>query len=267
MSYDPRTNSWSRLADAPLARYENASAVLNGKLYLIGGRDGQSAALTSDVQVYDPKTNRWSAAATYPSGLGVINEACGAIASKLYCAGGLNQLTISDQSYVYDPQTNTWSPIASLPIPVWDMAYTAANGTLLTSGGITAGEDGNPFAATNQGFAYDPKTNTWTALPDADQAGLSAGACGFYRIGGDEPFGSSTLERLSGYIDCNTDAAVPWVSTPQKEITIGPGEEKKLQVTLEAGAGTQPGVLNANLVIHQNTPYDFGYIPVSLTVH
>jgi hypothetical protein len=69
---------------------------------------------------------------------------------------------------------------------------------------------------------------------------------------------SSRLSRATGQVSC--------LSEPGKQVTPGAGKEKKNEVTLDASKVKQPGVLNANLVIHQNTPHDFGYVPVALMV-
>lgn len=63
--YDPKTNTWEELPDAPRARDHFQAAVVKNKLYLIGGR--RSAApdnvfndLEGKVDVYDLKKGTWS---------------------------------------------------------------------------------------------------------------------------------------------------------------------------------------------------------------
>lgn len=63
--YDPQTNTWTALADAPRARDHFQATVAEGKLYLIGGR--RSAAPSNVfgdtegmVDVYDFETNTWT---------------------------------------------------------------------------------------------------------------------------------------------------------------------------------------------------------------
>jgi hypothetical protein len=127
------------------------------------------------------------------------------------------------------------------------------------------------------------------STPSARQAGsavppagwpprYSSGACGFYTIGGDPaavdrsvgngayPL-ADTLERLAGYNRCNGDAPVPWLDVDARTLTLAPGQSTRLRITLDATGVVNPGDLNADLVIHQNIPYDLGYLPVTLTVH
>lgn len=64
-SYDPRTNTWKELPDAPRARDHFQAVVVKDKLYLLGGR--RSAApdnvfndLEGKVDVFDLKKRTWS---------------------------------------------------------------------------------------------------------------------------------------------------------------------------------------------------------------
>ena len=51
--YNPATNSWKALAPMPRAVASIAGAVINNKLYIMGGS-------SKTVYSYDPATNRWS---------------------------------------------------------------------------------------------------------------------------------------------------------------------------------------------------------------
>ncbi|KAK9120057.1 hypothetical protein Scep_018150 [Stephania cephalantha] len=57
--YDSRLNSWSTLANMNVARYDFASAEVNGMVYAVGGygHDGESL---SSAEVYDPNKNKWT---------------------------------------------------------------------------------------------------------------------------------------------------------------------------------------------------------------
>ncbi|MGW8881572.1 Kelch repeat-containing protein, partial [Streptomyces mirabilis] len=195
--YDPLTGAWSTGADNPKPHAGAAVTVLGGKIYIVGGC--ASACGTTDVQVYDPATNSWSSSKAYPESISWLG--CGAIANKLYCAGGLSGSTTTEHAYSYDPSSGSWTPIADLPIDLWGMGYSAANGKLLVSGGVTNGSR----TLTNKGSAYDPGSNTWTALPNSSRTFYRGGsACGFHKIGGST--GSfvafTTSELLPGFDQC-----------------------------------------------------------------
>jgi N-acetylneuraminic acid mutarotase len=60
--YDPENDSWSELEPIPTPVVSYASAVLDDKIYIIGGiKEGNyyDPPITL-VQIYDPKTNQWT---------------------------------------------------------------------------------------------------------------------------------------------------------------------------------------------------------------
>ncbi|MSO20913.1 MAG: hypothetical protein EXQ56_10715 [Acidobacteria bacterium] len=89
-----------------------AAAVLNGKLYVIGGVV-ESAFSTATLEIYDPVTDSWSSGPPMPTARHSVGA--GTLDGKLYAVGGFN-LT-RDIPYglleVYDPDTNSWTTKAS----------------------------------------------------------------------------------------------------------------------------------------------------------
>ena len=83
--------TWQTLAPMPAARQELASAVLNGKIYVLAGYD-ENGNSTDSVFVYDPATNTWASAHPLP-GLNNHNSAAVA-AGKLYSFGGRSNTTL-----------------------------------------------------------------------------------------------------------------------------------------------------------------------------
>lgn len=179
---------------------------------------------------------------------------------------GVTDTASVKHAYVYDPAYDSWSAIADLPIDLWGSAYSSANGLLLTSGGVTA------QGVTNQGFAFDPRTGSWTALPNANLGVYRAGgAAGFYKVGG-SPGGSVTpvviVEVLPGY-DQVGSWDVSWLSTSQQKVTLQPGASTTVTVTLNASVPeiTQPGDYTAALTARTDTPYQSPEIDVTMHVN
>jgi len=56
---------WTTGAPIPTPRSEVAGAVLNNKIYIVGGFDS-SGRSTSIVEVYDPVTAKWATAPSLP---------------------------------------------------------------------------------------------------------------------------------------------------------------------------------------------------------
>lgn len=57
LRYDCQTLQWSFVAAMNTPRSTVGVAVLQNKLYAVGGRDGSSCL--NSVEVYDPHTNKW----------------------------------------------------------------------------------------------------------------------------------------------------------------------------------------------------------------
>ena len=78
--YDPLNDTWEILSPMSVARGGVASAILNGKLYAIGGSG------LSSVEIYDPSTNTWSLGPALPH---AVNSGCAIVANEnLYHIGG-----------------------------------------------------------------------------------------------------------------------------------------------------------------------------------
>ena len=101
----------------PTARSEIVGAVLNDKIYILGGFDNDDCS-TSTVEVYDPVTGNWTRSTSLPQPLD--HAAAASFNGKLYVVGGgyLNRDTLSDKLYIYDSSTSNWTEGASLPTPV-----------------------------------------------------------------------------------------------------------------------------------------------------
>jgi hypothetical protein len=261
--YDTATGAWSQGAGMPEPTAAAGVAVLNGRMYVVGGCAVGSCGQTQ-VQVYDPSADTWTLVAPYPEP--VAWESCGAITGKIYCAGGATSSTTSTaDAFSYNPATNAWTKIASLPIDLWGSGYTSSGGRLLVSGGVTS--DGT--VATNEGFGYDPLAGTWSALPASINTVYGGGSsCGFYKVGGlSGGFPAEVSEQLPGYDACGP-VDVPWLSESTAGFTLAPGQSITAHVTVRAsGAQTgEPGTYTAAVDIGNTTPYQVPAVSVTLHV-
>jgi N-acetylneuraminic acid mutarotase len=115
--YDPKTNTWKRLADAPRTRDHIAAAVVGDKMYLAGGRNSTARinkvleTTIAEVDVYDFKTNRWE---TLPATSNIPTQRAGSTAvtqgGKVWVIGGeTTQLLAHNEAEALDPKTNRWT--------------------------------------------------------------------------------------------------------------------------------------------------------------
>lgn len=115
---DLKTGNWTRLPDAPRARDHFQAAVLDGKLYSVGGRRSWGARkqvfdwVETAVDVFDLSTQKWT---TLPSPAGDLPQPRAgsmtiALAGHVIVAGGesLRQPVAHAEVHALDPATGTW---------------------------------------------------------------------------------------------------------------------------------------------------------------
>ncbi len=146
---------WTNGSPMPTARSEITSAVLDDKIYVIGGfENGHST--TSAVEVYDPRTDKWATAAPLPQPLD--HTAAAAFDGKLYVVGGgyLDRGNLSDRLFIYNPDSDNWTQGAKLPSARGAMTANFVNGILYAVGGVDSQKTLNSL------LAYDPSSNKWS---------------------------------------------------------------------------------------------------------
>jgi len=173
--FTTRQNPWATKAPMPTARTDFGAAVVNSKIYAIGGN---SAALPT-VEEYDPSTNQWATKAPMPTGRNGL--AVGVVNNKIYAIGGYNAgyLTTVEE---YDPSTDTWTTKSPMPTGRWRLAAGVVNSKIYAIGGENAG------GALTTVEEYNPSTDSWTAkspMP-TPRAWLGVGVVAnqLYAIGG-----------------------------------------------------------------------------------
>ncbi|KAM8953751.1 kelch-like protein 29 [Pelodytes ibericus] len=195
-------DNWNLVSRMIVPRCRHNSLVYDGKIYTIGGLG--VAGNVDHVERYDTIINQWETVAALPKP--VHSAAATVCGGKIYVFGGVNEAGRAAgvlQSYV--PQTNTWSFIESPMIDNKYAPAVTLNGFIFILGGayarattiydpekenIKAGPnmnhsrqfcsavvvDGKIYATggivSSEGPAlsnmefYDPKSNTWTLLPN-----------------------------------------------------------------------------------------------------
>jgi N-acetylneuraminic acid mutarotase len=116
-AYDPSSNTWITKAPMLTARHHAASAVVNGKLYVIGGRvEGISPTVNVNVnEVYDPGKNTWSSLTPMPSKRSGIAAASNFDMSSIYVFGGEEPSKTFNNNERYDIRSNKW--FVETPMP------------------------------------------------------------------------------------------------------------------------------------------------------
>ena len=116
--FDPATNSWSALADAPHQRDHFHAALHNGKIYCAAGRrTGKNGLLKdteSDVDVYDIATNSWSTLAS-PIPTERAAAAVAVLGDDILVIGGEKEWgSAKDETEALNTTTGTWRSLSNL---------------------------------------------------------------------------------------------------------------------------------------------------------
>ncbi len=136
--YDPETDTWASLADLPSARshFEPGTLVHNGKIIIVGGRQGNSF-FYDDITQYDIVNNSWSELCELPENL--LAPSAKAFGSRLIVSnGGVDGID--------EPLDDTrWLPIENeFPILTLNSIADQTNQVGESSTLVIAGSGGDP---------------------------------------------------------------------------------------------------------------------------
>ncbi len=169
----------------PSPRYSLTAAVVDGKIYAIGGRDENDNAANS-VFEFNPDSNSWRTRTNMLTERGFL--AAAAVGGKIYAIGGskynddTRRWEVLDVVEVFNPNTDSWIRVSDMTTPRDKFAATAIGGNIYSIGG----DDGNnELAALEVYNAIDDFWSRWSDMSTA-RNGLSVAAVGgkIYAIGG-----------------------------------------------------------------------------------
>ena len=203
-------NEWRIVSELPTPRGEFSTAVVDGKIYLIGGtpfenlrgvrRENEPGIWRgpfgmSLVEVYDPETNTWQRLADIPTARSEPMTAV--VDGNIYVLAGYigkdnRGVNIKNLKAVevYDPQIDTWVRKQDMPIPRTQFGTGVIAGKIYAIGGTVHPRDkkpGDPWRI-DLVEVYDPVSDTWTKrakMPTRrDGAGVGVVRDTIYVIGG-----------------------------------------------------------------------------------
>lgn len=161
--YDPVADRWlDDFEFMPRVASHAGSAVLNGKIYVVGGFVANVHIGAVDrVFEFDPANNNWRAVASLSAPRG--SPGVVAVDGKIHAIGGRNpDFQVVNTHEVYDPATDTWTMAAPLPVGRDHLGIAVLDGKIHVFGGRT----GPSTDLVGNHDVYDPATDTWsTAAP------------------------------------------------------------------------------------------------------
>ena len=162
------------MAPMPTARGGFGLAVVSGKIYAVGGLNGNNLPL-STTEVYNPQTNEWTSKTPMPTPRSGF--AISVYQNKIYVIGGTVGNGFVGNNEVYDPVSNTWETKASMPTPRADLCANLVNDKIYLIGGKKYSSTTPFYNETNLNEVYDPVTDSWstkTPIPTPVQGYASA---------------------------------------------------------------------------------------------
>ncbi len=176
--------SWETRADMPagpeVMRYYMTSAVVNGKIYVIGGRNACSVDdyygegityIYNTTEEYDPATDTWRTSQNgelTPMPTPRCEMTSAVVNGKIYVIGGRGGSNVIEE---YDPATDTWrTGLTPMPTPRYGMASAVVNGRIYVIGGRSAGDSEH-----NTTEEYDPATDTWRTSQNGELTPMPTG--------------------------------------------------------------------------------------------
>jgi N-acetylneuraminic acid mutarotase len=192
--YDPRSNSWARMADFPgTARALAATFVIGDNAYVTGG----SYAGDNDLWEYNPAANSWTRKVDYP-GRCTARQTAFSVAGKGYLGLGYSDGPCDD-FWRYDPSANSWTATAIFPGPArYDaLGFSLGNTSFVVGGGTVLTDV----------WAYNPSNDSWakldTAYPGKGRSQMIAGIASgriFLGLGTNSDAGAPVGDDLWEYI-------------------------------------------------------------------
>lgn len=153
--------SWTTKSSMPTARYEFGVAVVNGKIFAIGGTEyvgGAKDAPLATVEEYDPATDLWVSKTPMPTPRGAFSIAVWQ--DKIYVFGGysvhVNEMGPIWTTEVYDPSTDSWTTKADMPSSIGYVTANVVDDSIHLIGG--SGVTNDPV----KDQIYDPVKDSWT---------------------------------------------------------------------------------------------------------
>ena len=210
ISKEVYSQTWTRMADMPVAKASFGCAEVNGKLYTFGGEGPSSTFnpnLLNIVEDYDPQLNSWKTKQKMPVPLTFIRAIL--VNGKIYAFG--DRSTGAHAAFEYNPEADTWTEKSKTPE---SFSTFGASNCVVVNSEIYLQSD-------NKFFCYNPSSNSWRTITfDKQLPGLSslAEANGIiYSMGGNISSGKDSKEIYKYDFETNTWSFVANLPSPREE--------------------------------------------------
>ena len=272
--YDPATNTWTALADAPHARDHFHAAVINDQLYAVAGRRSGNNGNTyndteADVDVYDFETNTWTTLSN-PLPTERAGNTVAVLGGELLVIGGEKQngLAKNETEALY-AATGTWRTLDTLNEGRHGtQAIVNNNSIYLASGSRERGGGASKITMTQEVFALSaPSTPILNPITQSTLVS-STGSISFYSVNsGDsitQVFNISNTNGNQGIIirDISFSDALYLHASAEHGLPYHLAPGATIQVSV-AYAPASAHTLESELIIHHTGTSDSTFVQIT----
>jgi hypothetical protein len=145
---------WETKAPLETPRDDFGLAVVDGRVWVMGGMSGERGSRLDSTEIYDPATNRWSSGPSLTSGRSSFRAV--ALGSTIYVFGGASAEHFGiDTVEALDTVTGKWRQLDPLPAALFGEAVVELGGKIYVIGGYSGGRGVGTV------YTYEPATNAW----------------------------------------------------------------------------------------------------------
>jgi N-acetylneuraminic acid mutarotase len=133
---------WQHEADLPDPRGHVSAAVLDGKIYALGGDHGHDKTQidVKSCHRFDPATKKWSEIASLPDGRSHFESSTIVYKDRILIVGGRCNSSqpprnVVDDLLQYDPKADSWDAVGTMPEKLLAPAAAVISGRIVVIGG------------------------------------------------------------------------------------------------------------------------------------
>ncbi|MGC1211197.1 MAG: kelch repeat-containing protein, partial [Micromonospora sp.] len=174
-AYTPSTDRFETLPASPLRGRIAAGTWTGTEMVVVGGQgaydeERDRATVFADAAAYNPLTRTWRRLPPLPAPRRDATATwTGSEVLVVGGQGGYPGYRVYADGVAYNPATNRWRPVPAMPVERRDHTAVWTGDQLIVWGGRLM-RDG-VWIAPPRGYAYDPATRRWTALPTSPLRG------------------------------------------------------------------------------------------------
>jgi N-acetylneuraminic acid mutarotase len=134
--------AWQREADLPDPRGHVSAAVLDGKIYALGGDHGHDITQidVNSCPRFDPATKKWNSIASLPDGRSHFESSTIVHKGQILIVGGRCNSSKPARNVVsdllqYDPKADKWRVVGAMPENLLAPAAAIISGRIVVAGG------------------------------------------------------------------------------------------------------------------------------------